>query len=103
MKKINYSLLCLLFGGALMASATTADELRIPVGSQASDKTDLAKPRQGTSKADVERQFGEPIEWTDAVGEPPISSWEYPDYIIYFEHDLVLHTVLKTTARPIEE
>jgi hypothetical protein len=30
-----------------------------------------------------------------AVGEPPISRWEYTGYTVYFEHDLVLHSVIQ--------
>jgi hypothetical protein len=48
---------------------------------------------RGMTKAQVERRYGEPISRTPAVGNPPISRWNYPDYCIYFEGDLVLHTV----------
>jgi len=30
-----------------------------------------------------------------AVGDPPISRWEYADFTVYFEYDRVVHAVLK--------
>lgn len=72
-----------------------ADEVVIPVGQQASDKASIERPTVGITKDVVRERFGDPTEWNDAVGEPPISSWEYQDFIVYFEHDLVLHSVLK--------
>jgi hypothetical protein len=58
-------------------------------------------PTRGMSKAQVEQRFGAPEERVAAVGKPPISSWVYPNYIVYFEYDLVLHAVVtQPTAKP---
>ncbi len=84
------------------SEVVVADELKVPVGSQARDKQNLDKPRRGTSKEQVARQFGEPLNKVPAVGDPPISSWEYNDYIVFFEYNLALHTVLKTDAKLAE-
>ena len=84
------------------AGTAAADQLRIPVGQQAADKQHLEKPRNGQTKQQVQETFGEPSKQNGAVGDPPISSWEYADYIVYFEYNRVLHTVLKGTARPVE-
>lgn len=54
------------------------------------------RPSRGMSKATVASRYGEPEDKVAAVGEPPISSWVYDGYIVYFEKDLVLHSV----ARP---
>jgi hypothetical protein len=51
-------------------------------------------PDNGVAKADVAAQFGEPREKHPGVGNPPISRWDYDTYSVYFEHDLVLFTVL---------
>jgi len=51
-------------------------------------------PTNGQSKADVEAKFGAPSAKSAAVGDPPISNWKYEKYSVYFEHDLVLFTVL---------
>ncbi|MBT8421924.1 MAG: hypothetical protein KJP03_02300, partial [Gammaproteobacteria bacterium] len=53
------------------------------------------QPARGASKADVRAQLGEPVSETGAVGQPPISSWEYDGFVVYFEYDFVLHSVAK--------
>lgn len=54
-----------------------------------------ALPVRGMSKATVASRFGEPKERIAAVGEPPISSWVYDEYVVYFEKNLVLHAVIQ--------
>jgi hypothetical protein len=51
-------------------------------------------PQNGQSKSIVEAKFGAPVQKLAAVGDPPISGWKYEKYSVYFEHDLVLFTVL---------
>ena len=53
------------------------------------------QPGRGATKADVLAELGEPVNRVIAVGEPPISSWEYDGFVVYFEHDYVLHSVAK--------
>jgi len=55
-------------------------------------------PVNGLDKATVEAKFGTPVEKQPAVGEPPISSWKYDTYSVYFEYDLVLFAVLHPGA-----
>ena len=55
-------------------------------------------PRNGQSKADIEAKFGAPTQKSSAVGDPPISSWKYAKYSVYFEYDLVLFSVLHPGA-----
>ena len=50
-------------------------------------------PGRGMKKTEVEARFGAPREKTEAVGKPPISSWVYGDFTVYFEHDTALHSV----------
>ena len=52
-------------------------------------------PIRGMNMANVEHIFGTPIQKYDAVGKPPITRWDYPDYVVYFEYNMVLHTVMK--------
>ena len=52
-------------------------------------------PVRGMDMANVEHIFGTPLEKQDAVGKPPITRWVYSDYIVYFEYNKVLHTVMK--------
>jgi len=43
--------------------------------------------------AQVQARFGEPAERYPAVGDPPITRWVYPAFVVYFEHNLVVHAV----------
>jgi hypothetical protein len=53
-------------------------------------------PQRGMDMANVEHIFGTPIQKYDAVGKPPITRWDYANYVVYFEYNMVLHTVMKS-------
>ena len=53
------------------------------------------RPARGATMARVESNFGTPMSRRGAVGDPPISSWEYADFTVFFEYDRVLHSVEK--------
>jgi hypothetical protein len=55
-------------------------------------------PRNGNSMSDVRAQFGNPVTEIPAVGDPPISRWEYEGFSVFFENDLALHTVIHQAA-----
>ena len=74
-----------------------AEQIKIPVGSQSSELNNITRPTMGMSKALVKSQYGAPITEKAAVGKPPISSWEYAHFIVYFEYDHVIDSVLKET------
>lgn len=92
-----------LFTGALAAALgiavmtlttnATAQNLVIPVGQQGESTKET--PGLGMNKAYVERTYGAPKTTKGPVGEPPISTWEYDAYTVYFEYDTVIHTVLR--------
>ena len=52
-------------------------------------------PRNGLTMGQVRQQYGEPASTVAAVGEPPISRWEYTGFSVFFENDLVLHSVIQ--------
>jgi len=52
------------------------------------------RPDRGSSMAAVQGRFGEPTNRHSAVGNPPITRWDYPQFAVYFENDRVLHAVL---------
>ncbi len=56
---------------------------------------DPERPARGATMARVERKFGAPLSKKGAVGDPPIASWEYEDFTVFFEYDRVLHSVEK--------
>ena len=51
-------------------------------------------PENGQTKPEVETRYGEPETRHSAVGDPPISRWEYERWSVYFEYNRVLFTVL---------
>ncbi len=52
------------------------------------------RPARGMLKTQVEAKYGAPASRTEAVGQPPISRWDYPGMIVFFENDHVVHAVL---------
>jgi hypothetical protein len=56
-------------------------------------------PHNGITMAQVRQQYGNPVTEHPAVGEPPITRWDYSGYSVYFEHDLVLHSVVHHQAQ----
>ena len=77
-----------------------ADVLEMPQTEEAampppSSTTEMSQtvPGRGMTMEQVEARFGAPNEKIPAVGEPPISRWVYGNYTVYFERDIVLHSV----------
>ena len=52
-------------------------------------------PRRGMSMDKVQNELGQPVDISPTVGEPPITSWTYPDRIVFFEYSRVIHVVEK--------
>jgi hypothetical protein len=73
------------------SAAVHADELQMP----ASTSSGASTPSRGMSMERVEATFGAPANRVPAVGQPPITRWEYPGYVVFFENNIVLHTVVK--------
>jgi hypothetical protein len=90
MKKLwKPTLIALMIGFAGMASAETLDM------DGTTSQAGSVGPASGTTQAHVEATYGSPNAKTGAVGDPPISSWEYDGFIVYFEYDRVIHAVKK--------
>ena len=52
-------------------------------------------PQRGMRMSAVEARFGAPRDRGNAVGNPPITRWEYDGFTVYFENDIVLHSVAR--------
>lgn len=78
----------------LAGSIAQADALLIDKVRQ-DNQQQVERPTRGMSKAAVASQFGEPKDKVAAVGKPPISRWVYDNYIVFFEKDRVLHSVVR--------
>lgn len=65
----------------------------IPDLSTALDLASGPRPERGWSMNMVRRQFGKPVRRLGPVGQPPISQWVYPDFVVYFERQYTIHAV----------
>lgn len=79
----------------LCSQGMRAEEIKIPIGSQSPELNNISRPTMGMSKARVKGLYGAPQKENAAKGKPPISSWEYADFIVYFEYDHVIDSVIK--------
>ena len=58
-------------------------------------------PVRGVNMESVLANFGEPVQRHGAVGEPPISEWVYNSFRVYFENEIVLHSIdMNTLVMP---
>ena len=80
---------------ALLAAAWgTAGADTLQMEGVAASESD-GRPTRGMTQAKVESRFGAPATVKAPVGDPPITRWEYADFVVYFEYDKVIHAVRK--------
>jgi hypothetical protein len=91
MHKRVYLVIGLMAG--LAAAQTHAQNLETPPPTAS-----VSGPSRGLSMAQVEQRFGEPTRRIGAVGDPPISRWVYPQFVVYFEYSHVIHAVTRQDA-----
>ena len=91
-KVMKHLLLAAALGMAMAAGAQNLDR-------SAEDRTSTfeapGKPARGMSQDAVEANFGSPQSVRDAIGDPPITRWEYAEFVVFFEYDKVIHAVSK--------
>lgn len=88
----------LLIGPLTLVTLSTtlrAENVAIPHKSQ---QNSVVKPSKGLSKRNVESRFGAPQSKHGPNGDPAIYYWEYPAYTVYFENNIVIHSVSKTKS-----
>ncbi len=77
----------------------SAETIVIPVMQQGSEELRKILPQAGESMRSVEQRLGSPITKRGPVGDPPITTWTYPEFTVYFEHSHVLHSVVNPKRR----
>ena len=82
-------LLAAMFAGSLAGAETIAVDNGIAV-----KESDVATPSRGMTMDQVATKFGTPVTKVPAVGKPPISRWEYTGFVVYFEANYVIHSVV---------
>ena len=85
------SLTCAAAGSEEVALPANKAEATAPAGTTAPVTT----PTRGASMAQVEAQYGAPTERHAAIGNPPITRWDYPGFSVFFEHQHVVHSVVR--------
>jgi hypothetical protein len=83
----------LLLAAVLASGLAGAETIAIDNGI-AVKPSDVSTPTRGMTMDQVANKFGAPASKVPAVGTPPISRWEYPGFIVYFEHEHVIHSVV---------
>ncbi len=89
----------LVIAGILLLSATAITQAEVisitdPRYEVPNSAEGVIRPVQGMTMASVEQKFGQPQQKSAPVGEPPITRWTYSDFVVYFEHNLVIHSVV---------
>ena len=86
-----------LIAATLVASPVFAETLAID-GQVQVKPAGVETPQRGASMSAVEAKFGAPANKTGSVGSgaktPPITKWFYPNFVVVFENDKVIHTVV---------
>jgi len=89
-RTLKMTVVALALGAAVPAFAET---LAID-GQVAIKPAGIETPQRGSSMSAVEQRFGAPSNKSSAVGSPPITKWFYPNFVVVFENDKVLHAVV---------
>ena len=79
---------------ALALAAPAFSETLAIDGQVALKATGVETPQRGSTMTAVEAKFGAPANKSSPVGNPPITKWFYPNFVVVFEHDKVLHAVV---------
>jgi hypothetical protein len=89
-RTLKMTVIALALGAAVPAFAET---LAID-GQVAIKPAGIETPQRGSTMAAVEQKFGAPANKSSSVGNPPITKWFYPHFVVVFENDKVLHAVV---------
>ena len=84
------ALLAITSGFVPVAAAQTLD-----MQGTSGARQDDGRPTRGMTQARVESTYGSPVKREAPVGDPPITRWEYADFVVFFEYDRVIHAVVK--------
>ncbi|MDJ0832324.1 MAG: hypothetical protein QNJ69_02310 [Gammaproteobacteria bacterium] len=79
----------------IFSASVQAERVLIP--GHYDSNASMVMPQRGSNMEQVLAEFGEPERRIEAIGEPPITTWDYGDFRVYFEHQTVLHSMDLTT------
>ncbi|MEN8170955.1 MAG: hypothetical protein ABFS08_12100 [Pseudomonadota bacterium] len=77
------------------AAPASADTLQLPqTGPTTPVPAGMEVPVRGMHMEQVELMYGKPPSISPPVGDPPITTWGYPGYSVYFEYSYVIQSVV---------
>ena len=85
------SMLAVTAGGFVGRSPAAADEPAAAGSGMAA-----SYPGRGANMQSVEARYGAPAERRGPIGKPPITRWDYPGFVVFFEYEHVIHSVVLT-------
>ena len=91
MKKIILITLITFFIGHAQADTLMIDRI--------AQEQSMSMPARGLTMNQVIKQYGEPKVKKDAVGQPPITEWQYDNFSVYFEKKWVITSVAYKTKK----
>ena len=88
-----------MIAGALLISAASishADVISIaePSYSTPNSAEGVLRPTRGMTMNNVEQKFGQAESSSGPVGDPAITTWTYPTFSVFFEDNIVIHSVV---------
>lgn len=93
MAKVTKKFLLVLSLG--LAMSVGAQNMDMSAADRSGTFDEAGKPTRGMTQDAVEANFGTPQDARDAIGDPPITRWEYANFVVFFEYDKVIHAVSK--------
>jgi hypothetical protein len=88
----------LILGVAALGSSAVRAET-VAVDDQVTVReSNIERPGRGMTMKTVEAKYGAPQQRHPAVGQPPITRWDYPSFSVFFEHEYVIHAVVNATS-----
>lgn len=83
---------------ALLAAAPGAVADVLIIEKLEAAKTEM--PARGMTMDRVQSRFGAPLSVSGPVGDPPITRWDYANFVVVFEYRHVIHSVEKHDGPP---
>ncbi len=93
MAKVTRKLILVLTLG--LAMGVSAQNMDMSAADRSTTFDAAGKPTRGMTQDAVEASFGVPSDTREPVGDPPITRWEYANFVVFFEYDRVIHAVSK--------
>jgi hypothetical protein len=95
---VTRMILTLMFLGLLAAAIGAPLRADVLLIEEVRQSERMKLPENGASMEEVRARYGDPANASAAVGDPPISRWDYDRWSVYFEYETVLFTVLHKGA-----